>query len=225
MRVFLAIRPPAEVLDHLANALAPVRDLTGRGLRWGDPGQWHLTLAFTPAASDSATEDLLADIGGRAREHAPLTLHLSGAGEFSGRTLWIGAGGDVGPLGTLLAEPWLRDDPEPRRRAHLTVARVSARSPEARRGRGGSRDRRGRGSLRDRRGRPDRSDPEFEGPPPVDVLLGRAVRMLSVYRGPTWHVDQLELVASTVGQGRSGGPLHEVLGTVPLGPTESSREP
>jgi 2'-5' RNA ligase len=59
----------------------------------------------------------------------------------------------------------------------------------------------------------------------VDVLLGRAVRMLSVYRGPTWHVDQLELVASTVGQGRSGGPLHEVLGTVPLGPTESSREP
>src|SRR5699024_167461 len=55
-------------------------------------------------------------------------------------------------------------------------------------------------------------------PDPTRTLLADAGRALSVYRGPAWESTELELVASHLGQGRFGGPLHEVLGTVPLGP-------
>ena len=43
------------------------------------------------------------------------------------------------------------------------------------------------------------------------------MRALSVYRGPTWQATQIELFASHLGQGRSGGPRHELLAAVPLG--------
>src|SRR5690625_6253120 len=61
--------------------------------------------------------------------HGPLTLHLSGAGSFSGRTLWIGVGGEVSRLESLMREGLLGEPDRERRRAHLTVARVSARAP------------------------------------------------------------------------------------------------
>ena len=48
------------------------------------------------------------------------------------------------------------------------------------------------------------------------MLLAEAVRALAVYRGPEWTADEVEVVASRLGEGRSGGPLHEVLATVPL---------
>ena len=104
-------------------------------------------------------------------------------------------GGQVRELGALLAEPWLADDDgRDRRRAHLTVAPVSGAALRPR----------GR-----RRGEP-------RPPAPATVLLAEAVRALAVYRGPEWTADEVEVVASRLGEGRSGGPLHEVLATVPL---------
>ncbi|WP_241246565.1 hypothetical protein [Micrococcus sp. KRD070] len=101
----------------------------------------------------------------------------------------------VRELGALLAEPWLADDDgRDRRRAHLTVARASGAAPRPR----------GR-----RRGEP-------RPPAPATVLLAEAVHALAVYRGPEWTADEVEVVASRLGEGRSGGPLHEVLATVPL---------
>lgn len=47
--------------------------------------------------------------------------------------------------------------------------------------------------------------------------VGEAVRALSVYRGPDWTAEAVEVVASHLGEGRSGGPAHEVLARVPLG--------
>ena len=194
MRLFLAIRPPRAVLDHLEPALDGVRDRAGRALRWTDPEQRHLTLAFHPEVPAGAVDDVVADAGRIAAGHAPLDLHLAGAGEFSHRTLWVGVGGQVRQLGALLAEPWLADDDRDRRRAHLTVARVSGAAPRPR----------GR-----RRGEP-------RPPAPATVLLAEAVHALTVYRGPQWTADEVEVVASRLGEGRSGGPLHEVLATVPL---------
>ena len=49
MRVFVAVDPPAEVVDDLDGFLEARRD-AGDGLRWTPPSQWHLTLAFMAAA-------------------------------------------------------------------------------------------------------------------------------------------------------------------------------
>ncbi|HJB11233.1 MAG TPA: 2'-5' RNA ligase family protein [Candidatus Brachybacterium merdavium] len=197
MRVFVSIRPSADARLHLQNALDEVRQTAGQSLRWGDADQWHLTLAFRPDLPEGAVPDALDDLAAMASGHGPLTLHLSGAGSFSGRTLWIGVGGEVSRLESLMREELLGEPDRERRRAHLTVARVSARAPRPPR-------RRTRWSV--------------PAPDPTRILLADAVRALSVYRGPAWESTELELVASHLGQGRFGGPLHEVLGTVPLGP-------
>jgi RNA 2',3'-cyclic 3'-phosphodiesterase len=196
MRVFVALRPAPEALAHLDAALEEVRSVSGLSLRWGDPSQWHLTLAFRPDLPDGALEDAVADLSRTAARHRPLALQLSGAGVFSARTLWIGVGGHTDALTALMGEPLLEGEGRERRRAHLTVARVSARAP--------------RPPRRRRRGDPPPPDP-------TQLLLADAVRALSVYRGPTWEASELELIESQLGQGRSGGPHHEVLATLPLG--------
>src|SRR5699024_463015 len=87
------------------NALDEVRQTAGQSLRWGDADQWHLTLAFRPDLPEGAVPDALDDLAAMASGHGPLTLHLSGAGSFSGRTLWIGVGGEVSRLGSLGPPP------------------------------------------------------------------------------------------------------------------------
>lgn len=195
MRLFVAIRPSVEAHQHLEAALDPVRAEAGRILRWTDPEQWHLTLSFRPDLPEGAVDDVLEQLEAIAAGHRPMQLQLSGAGSFSGRTLWIGVGGQTDALESLMRENLLGETERERRRAHLTVARVSARAP-------GPRRRRDRGRQRE--------------PDPSAMLLADAVRALSVYRGPTWRAAELELVSSRLGAGRSGGPLHEELATVPL---------
>ncbi|MBE9404165.1 2'-5' RNA ligase family protein [Brachybacterium sp. p3-SID1565] len=196
MRVFCSIRPSADAAEHLESALESVRARTGRSLRWGDPDQWHLTLAFTPQLPDGAVEDTIEQVARVAASHRPMRLSLAGAGLFSGRALWVGVGGEVEPLAALMQEDLLGEQDRERRRAHLTVARVSARAPRPRRHR--------------YRGIPAEPDP-------TELMLAEVVRALSVYRGPEWLAEELEVVSSRLGAGRSGGPLHEVLATVPLG--------
>ena len=195
MRVFAAIRPSPQALEHLDSALQEVRDGAGLTLRWGDPEQWHLTLAFHPDLPEGAVPATLEDLAGSSARHAPMTLQLSGAGMFSGRTLWIGVGGETARLAALMGEELLGGEDRRRRRAHLTVGRLSARAPRA---------------PRRRRG-------EARPPDPSQLVLSRAVHALSVYRGPAWDAEEVELLSSHLGQGRSGGPRHELLGTVPLG--------
>lgn len=195
MRVFAAIRPSPVALEHLDSALEEMRGSSGLSLRWGDPSQWHLTLAFRPDLPEGAVPETFEVLAAAAARHAPMTLQLSGAGMFSARTLWMGVGGQTQHLTALMGEELLGEEDRERRRAHLTVARVSARAPRA---------------PRRRRGEP-------RPPDPSQLLLSSAVHALSVYRGPPWCAEELELLSSRPGQGRSGGPLHEVLGTVPLG--------
>ena len=196
MRVFCSIRPSADAVEHLDAALDAVRDRAGRALHWGDPDQWHLTLAFAPQLPGGAVEDSFDHLAQVLSGHGPMDLHLAGAGVFAGRALWIGVGGDVDDLAALMREDLLGDQDRERRRAHLTVARVSARAPRPRR--------------RRYRGEPAQPDP-------TELVLAEVVRAMSVYRGPAWEVREVELVSSRLGAGRSGGPLHETLGSVPLG--------
>lgn len=326
MRLFASIRPPEEVREHLVTALRPIRDGHGPLLRWADPDQWHLTVAFYGERPDGSVDELAEHIAAAVAttplpapsSPAPdldsavpstssssatdsdfadysaspaLDLHLRGAGSFSGRTLWIGVGGDVDPLRRLMAacahDPFaIPDDPDldldpagyfagsgfggsgsgsggsgsrgsgaanqpERRRAHLTVARLRAREQGGRRDgrrshrrsawagdrrRGGSRDGgswaansasggRGNGG----RGSGGRG---YGGPSPADFgrdlarparhddagILHEVVHALSVYSGPAWSATEIELVSSRLGEGRSGGALHETVATIPFTP-------
>ena len=168
MRLFASIRPPEEVREHLVTALRPIRDDHGPLLRWPDPDQWHVTVAFYGERPDGSVDELAEHVAAavattgfpaRGMGSPSLDLHLRGAGSFSGRTLWIGVGGDVGPLRQLMSgcahDPFAIGDDEDgfgngedggrggrggtpdgrreRRRAHLTVARLRAREQGGRR--------------------------------------------------------------------------------------------
>lgn len=131
MRLFAALVPPDPVLDHLEAALDGVRSGPAGALRWVPRENLHLTLAFYGEVADGAVPDLTAALAQvAATERAP-ELQLSGAGSFSGRTLWVGVGGEVGLVRTLMARSAEvreagEDDGPPR--PHVTVARGGRRS-------------------------------------------------------------------------------------------------
>jgi RNA 2',3'-cyclic 3'-phosphodiesterase len=93
MRMFVAIVPPDEAVESLAEFLEPRRD-AGPDLRWTDPEQWHLTLAFMPAAPDRVLDDLVERLARVSRRHEPVPLRVAGAGSFpnpyASRVLWAG---------------------------------------------------------------------------------------------------------------------------------------
>ncbi|MFD1504075.1 RNA 2',3'-cyclic phosphodiesterase [Georgenia yuyongxinii] len=213
MRLFVALPLPAAVQEHLDLAVSALTDGApdapdgpgGRGgprpVRWVPEEQRHITLAFFGEVPDGAAPGIQAALAVALGAFGPLRLRLRGAGVFSRRTLWVGVQedqygaepGEIGPDGartdrllTLMArcedvgEDFTRMERRDRHRAHVTLARLSARRPE------------------------------------LDELAGRA-HALSVYEGPPWRATHAELVSSRPGAGRSGGPLYEVVGTIPLG--------
>lgn len=132
MRLFVALWPPAEVVEHLQ---ATVADVAGRvdapsGIRWVATRNLHLTMAFLGEVGPlrrSRTEERLARVCAR---YPPLTLWLAGAGRFGDRTLFVKVAGEREQLGRLALSvaaagrraglaleerPW---------RAHITLARA-----------------------------------------------------------------------------------------------------
>jgi 2'-5' RNA ligase len=74
-RLFVAIRPPAEVREALLDASGGIE-----GARWQDETQLHLTLVFAGEVDRTRADDLvdaLADV-----ESAPFPLEIAGAGHF-----------------------------------------------------------------------------------------------------------------------------------------------
>ncbi len=210
MRLFAAIRPPEHVLDHLESALTvlsadPAARVGGHRdpVRWTARENWHVTVAFYGDVPEGATGELSERLGALVADVEPFDLVLRGSGVFAARTLWIGVGGDVSrgvALATaateLGAEVTGWQDQRVRSRLHLTFGRVTDRSPGSRSGR--ARPGRGRGT-----GTPSVAD--------------RLVHALSVYTGPSWRVEELLLVSSRPGEGRSGGPLYSDVATLPFG--------
>lgn len=195
MRLFAAVYPTRAAREHLVSALREVREITGTALRWGDPEQWHVTLGFYGDQPEGAVPDLAEHLSAVARQNAPLATSLRGAGSFSGTTLWMGLGGQSERLTDLMHACSLDPAERARQRAHLTVARMS-RAERTRKAR--EQRRRSRTIAR-------------PGPELSDV-----VHALSVYRGPEWTVSEIRLVASVLGEGRSGGALHQELERFPL---------
>jgi 2'-5' RNA ligase len=197
MRLFAALFPPPDVARHLASALTPWTVTTGTGrpaLRWTDPEQWHVTLAFYGDVPEGAVPDLASTLDATVAQLPAPALRMRGAGSFSGRTLWVGVVGvsssDTVVLEQLLAagaeaagNVGMTEEPRERRRAHLTLARSAA-------------------------GPRDRSSEQ----------LTSAVHALAVYEGPVWQPEAVVLVSSRLGAGRGGGPLHELVAELPFAP-------
>jgi RNA 2',3'-cyclic 3'-phosphodiesterase len=175
MRLFIAIAPPAEVLDELAALIAPLR--TARtDLRWTSREAWHVTLAFLGEVHESALPDLLPQLECAARRQHDMRLSVSGAGAFPiekrANVLWGGLSGDNSALANLAAlvasaAGLAGATPPDKGRAfmpHLTLARCRL---------------------------------------PADVT--EIVAMLAGYQGPVWHAERFHLVTSRLTPGIQPG--------------------
>lgn len=200
MRLFAAVRPPHDALDHLEAALTAVGRLeTGPavpgGLRWTVRENWHVTLAFYGEVPDGAVGELADRLAEHVAGRRAPQVDLRGAGVFSGRTLWVGVGGEVTGLVELCraareagAEVLGRAEERERVRPHLTIGRQLP-DPRARR-----RTSRPRGHAHD------------------------VAHALAVYCGPRWTAHEVLLVRSEPGRGAGGGPLYTDLARIAVAP-------
>ncbi len=191
MRMFVAIEPSPDAVEHLDEFLA-VRRESGPEVRWTSPSRWHLTLAFMGAAPDRVVEDVVDGAGAVADRSAPIGLAATGGGCFPdvtrAKVLWAGvdgvggAGGSVEELGRLargVRSACAMAGAAPQGGAfvpHLTVGRFSWAQDAT-----------------------------------------RWLRVLSTYAGPGWVASDFIVVASHLPRERGHGPRHEVLARLPLG--------
>ena len=122
IRVFSALLPSAAAREHLVHTLRPIHAATTNELRWTDPDNWHVTMAFygdQPNDAAAVREHLAHAVAGR----SALDVRLSGAGSFEQRTLWLGLGGQVRGVRELMADCQLADVPFNHHRPHLSRGR------------------------------------------------------------------------------------------------------
>ncbi|HEY2060380.1 MAG TPA: 2'-5' RNA ligase family protein [Amycolatopsis sp.] len=116
MRLFSALRPPADVAAEVADALGD----GDPALCWAEPAGWHVTLAFYGEADIAErTSFLRTSLAGR----PPVEVRLGPGGTFPG-VLWLEARGDgladlAHAAGAESERPY---------RPHLTLARFPRES-------------------------------------------------------------------------------------------------
>jgi 2'-5' RNA ligase len=120
VRLFVAVVPPAAVVQHLDAALVPVR-AAHPGLGWVPCERWHLTLAFYGEVADADVARARTRVARAAKSVGPLDLRFTGSGRFGDRVLWIGVRGQRDELRALARD--VDTDGRPYR-PHLTVARA-----------------------------------------------------------------------------------------------------
>jgi RNA 2',3'-cyclic 3'-phosphodiesterase len=127
----VAVKPPEEVLDAVAAAVAPARSVR-LGLRWEQRERYHLTLQFLGPVRRLApvVDGLATAVEGR----KGFSFQLGGAGAFPkparARVVWIGpavGGPDLAGLAAAVAGGLRPHGYEPDRKEfhpHLTLARL-----------------------------------------------------------------------------------------------------
>ena len=121
-RLFVAVWPPAEVLERVASLPRPAL----AGLRWTRPEQWHVTLRFLGSVDE--VDAVAAAVAGAASSCPPLEA-VAGPelSRFGQRVLHVPVAG-LEPLAAAVIEATaaLGQPPEDRPFAgHLTLARVA----------------------------------------------------------------------------------------------------
>jgi len=179
--MFVAVVPPADVVEHLDAFLSVRRDAAA--YRWAPVEQFHVTLAFLAEVPDRALDDLVERLGRAASRRHGFAAAVAGGGAFPNvgraRVLWAGLDLDDDgrteltrmATGTRAAANRAGVPVDGQRfRAHVTLARLGH---------------------------------------PQEVTSW--VRLLDAYRGPTWTVDRLTLLASYLGEGPRNRPRYEVV--------------
>ena len=188
MRMFVAIEPSVDAVEHLDEFLA-VRREAGAELRWSSPDRWHLTLAFMGAAADRVVEDVVDGVGAVAGRTAPIELAVTGGGCFPdvtrAKVLWAGVDGTRGAV----------EDLGRLARGVRSACAVAGAAPEG-------------GSFV-----PHLTLGRFSWAQDAT----RWLRVLSTYAGPAWVASDVTVVASHLPRERGHGPRHEVLARLPLG--------
>lgn len=141
MRLFVAVVVPEEVIEHLEEFTAPRRE-AGPGIRWTDPHQWHVTLAFLAAVPERRLDDLVEVLTASAARRDPLELRLAGAGTFpdpaAAKVLWAGVAQQRGDLaevasGIRAASNSMGATPDGTRfHPHVTLGRFARPTPATR---------------------------------------------------------------------------------------------
>jgi len=192
VRLFAAVIPPADAVEHLDAFLEPRRASTGHesGIRWTLAQQFHITLAFMGSVPDHLVDeygDRLA--GGLARIPVPV-LRLAGPVAFPNaaetRALAVGVMPESEGAGVVLERMAGRarnaavsvgtEVDGQRFRPHVTIARLRR---------------------------------------PADTT--NWVRVLETYTGPEWPVVEAAVIASHLGEGPGNRPRYETIAEIPLG--------
>ncbi|MBB1253677.1 RNA 2',3'-cyclic phosphodiesterase [Streptomyces alkaliterrae] len=94
MRLFAAVTPPLGAREELRRQVSAAASGGPERLRWTDPDDWHVTLAFYGEVPEERVAELCTRLGRAAHRHPPLELRVRGAGRFGDRVLWAGVTGD-----------------------------------------------------------------------------------------------------------------------------------
>jgi 2'-5' RNA ligase len=119
VRLFVAVRPPDDVLDAVSGLRRPERD----GVRWTTRPQWHVTLRFLGEVDDPAPVVAALDAAPLVRCAAVVGPRVAALGR--GVVMVPVAGLEALAEGVVAATGQLGRPPEGRAfRGHLTLARV-----------------------------------------------------------------------------------------------------
>ena len=188
--MFVAAVPPLPVLEDLEEFLSVRRE--SAAFRWTVPDQWHLTLAFLADVPERALDDLVERLGRAARKRHPVRATIAGGGAFPNvrraKVLWAGV--EVDAVGFDARE-------ELRRLATGCRAAASKAGIE----------------VAGERFKPHVTLARMGRP----VEATNWVRLLDGYRGPSYDLDEVSLIASHLGEGPRKRPRYELLETFALG--------
>jgi RNA 2',3'-cyclic 3'-phosphodiesterase len=180
-RMFVAVVPPDEAVEHL-DAFLDVRRAAAP-FRWAAREQLHLTLAFLADVPDRKLDDLVERLGRAATRRTGFEAAVAGGGAFP----------NVARARVL----WAGLDLEERGQEELSRMATGARAAANRAGI----------AVDGQRFRPHVTVARLGHPEDVTSW----VRLLDAYRGPSWTVDRLTLVASYLGEGPRRRPRYELV--------------
>ncbi|TIC85020.1 RNA 2',3'-cyclic phosphodiesterase [Nocardioides sp. GY 10113] len=187
-RLFAAVVPPADAVEHLEAFLEPRRDAAD--FRWTLSTQFHVTLAFLPDVVDHLADEYV-DRLAEGLERTPIPdLRLAGPVVFpdaaATRVLAVG----VAPVSEA---------------ADVVLERMAGRARNAAVRVGTTVD--------GQRFRPHLTVARLRHP----ADTSNWVRLLETYSGPEWPVYEVAVIASHLGEGAAGRPRYEVLAEIPIG--------
>ena len=186
MRMFAALVPPPEALEHLDEFLDVRRD--AGDFRWVQADQVHVTLAFLAEVPDRNLDDLVERLARAAGRRTSFETAIRGGGAFP----------DVGRAKVL----WTGLDLDPAGRTELDRLATGCRAAATRAG----------VEVAGARFRPHLTVARTRHPHDVTSW----VRLLDSYEGPRWRAEELTLVESLLGEGPRGRPRHVPVDTLRL---------